>query len=231
MKTLKTQAIILRRIDYGEADRIITFLTSDYGKIRAIAKGVRRQKSKMAGGIELFSVSEVHFIKGKGDIDTLVSTRLVRHYGKIVKDLPRTELAYTMLKSIDKVTEDTAGEEYFTILHESLAGLDVPGISLQLAELSFMMRLLQQQGHVPDFSTDTSGQKLDAEAKYNYDSEAVSFRPAADGQFNKNHLKVLRLLACNPPQAMASVRGIGQLIEDLGPLVRSLHAYYQPQLG
>ncbi|MCA9348456.1 DNA repair protein RecO, partial [Candidatus Saccharibacteria bacterium] len=63
---LTTRAIILRRINYGEADRILTMLTSDFGKIRLIAKGVRKQKSRMAGGLELFGVSEINFIKGRG---------------------------------------------------------------------------------------------------------------------------------------------------------------------
>src|SRR5690606_35922194 len=118
MKINKDYAIILRRTDYGEADRIMTFLTREYGKIRAIAKGVRKAKSKMAGGLELFSISELHFIKSKGDIDTITSTRLHTHYGHIVKDIERTELAYTMLKIIDKTTEDQTGQEYFDIVHE-----------------------------------------------------------------------------------------------------------------
>src|SRR5687767_1364337 len=157
MKPLATHGIILRRIDYGEADRIITFLTSDYGRIRVMAKGVRKSKSKLAGGIELFSTSELHFIKGKSDIGTLVSTRMVKHYGGIVKDLERTELAYQMLKSIDRVLEDGTGQEYFSMLNESLAALDTQTINPVLTELSFTMRLLADTGHVPDFMTDISG--------------------------------------------------------------------------
>jgi len=53
MKITKTKAIVLRRTNYGEADRIIQFITP-VGKISAIAKGVRREKSRLAGGIELF---------------------------------------------------------------------------------------------------------------------------------------------------------------------------------
>ena len=57
MKQLVTEVIILARTDYGEADRILTVLSPEYGKLRLLAKGVRRVKSKLAGGIELFSVS------------------------------------------------------------------------------------------------------------------------------------------------------------------------------
>lgn len=227
MKTLSTDGIILRRIDYGEADRIITFLTKDYGKIRVMAKGVRRQKSKMAGGIELFSVSELHFIKGKGEIDTLVSTRLKLHFGGIVKDLDRTELAYSSLKTIDKIIEDRTGEEYFDILLDTLAALDNQKIPLGLTEVSFLARTLSVQGHIPDFTTDSSGNKLDPGQTYSYDFESVCFRQDPKGQFNKNHLKVLKLLAHNSPQSVAAVRGIGAYLPQMAAVFRPLATHAQ----
>ena len=73
MKQQTTPAIILRRTNYGEADRIVTFLTP-IGKIRAMVKGVRRSKSKLAGGIELFSESTVTFLETRGDLARVVSS-------------------------------------------------------------------------------------------------------------------------------------------------------------
>jgi hypothetical protein len=105
MNQLTTQGIILGRTDYGEADRILTMLTPDHGKLRLMAKGVRRVRSKLAGGIELFSVSDVTYIKGRGDIGTLISTRLVRYYKYIVSDINRTMLGYDLIKLLNKVTE------------------------------------------------------------------------------------------------------------------------------
>ena len=66
MDRINTQAIVLRRTDFGEADRIINFLTPDRGKISGLARGVRKQKSKLAGGIELFSVSDITYLVGRG---------------------------------------------------------------------------------------------------------------------------------------------------------------------
>ncbi|MDO8591465.1 MAG: DNA repair protein RecO, partial [bacterium] len=71
MNRYVTQGIVLSRTDFGEADRILTFLTNDHGKVRAIAKGVRKSKSKLAGGIELFSISDLTLIIGRGEINTL----------------------------------------------------------------------------------------------------------------------------------------------------------------
>ena len=94
MKQIVTRGIILSRTDFGEADRILTILTHEQGKIRGIAKGVRKVKSKLAGGIELFSISQISFIQGKSDIYTLTSTRLEKHFGNIVHDIDRTMYAY-----------------------------------------------------------------------------------------------------------------------------------------
>lgn len=229
MNHLATSGIILRRTDYGEADRIITFLTSDFGKMHAMAKGVRKSKSKLAGGIELFSVSELHFIKGKSDIDTLVSTRLIRHFAKIVRDLDRTNIAYHILKSANKTIEVHAGSEYFPVVLESLAALDEVKIPSIVAESSFGMRMLQLQGHVPEFSIDHTGKALHAEDRFTFDYDSVAFRPDPQGPYDKNHLKVLKLLAFNSPQAVANVSGIAGYCETLAPLIRSLRQQYIPE--
>lgn len=228
MKRLTTKGIILRRIEYGEADRIITLLTNDFGKIRVMAKGVRKQKSKMAGGIELFSVSEIHFIKGKGDIDTLVSTRLMRHYGEIVRDLELTEAAYHFIKVIDLSVEDRVGSEYFPLLDESLAALNDISIPQLVTELSFMMRMLQMLGHVPQFGTDAAGNKLANAEQFEFDFESVAFVPKSDGPFSKNHIKMLKVLAYNPPQAVKAVVDVAKYSQDLAPLVRGLFRQYTP---
>ena len=76
MSAERTQAIVLRRTNFGEADRILTLLTP-LGQRGAMARGVRREKSKLAGGIELFGVSDVVLQQGKGDLATLTSARLI----------------------------------------------------------------------------------------------------------------------------------------------------------
>ena len=81
----KTLAIVLRRTDFGEADRILTLLTPE-GKKTAIARGVRKPKSKLAGGIEFFSLNEVVLIEGKSEMKTLSSARMCEFFGEILKD-------------------------------------------------------------------------------------------------------------------------------------------------
>jgi len=228
MKQLRTKAIVLKRIDYGEADRIMTLLTSDYGKIRVMARGARKQKSKLAGGIELFSVSDMHFIKGRGEIDTLVSTRLDVHYGAIVRDLSRTELAYTILKSVHKTVEDNAGSDYFDLVQESFVVLNNVDFPLEIAEASFTMRMIELLGHMPELRTNESGQPLDQDKLFEFDFDKISFFLQEDGRYDKNHLKVLKLLAHNPPDRLRQVQGMGRYVHELLPLIRTIRGQFIP---
>ncbi|NBW29251.1 DNA repair protein RecO [bacterium] len=100
MNKVISESIVLSRINYGDNDRIVTVITRDQGKIRLIAKGSRKLKSKLAAGIELFSVSEISFIKGKGDIDTLVSSRGIEYFINIQKDLDKIKLVGTDLAKL-----------------------------------------------------------------------------------------------------------------------------------
>ena len=133
MKQQTTPAIILRRTNYGEADRIVTFLTP-IGKIRAMVKGVRRSKSKLAAGIELFSESTVTFLETRGDLARVVSTRLETHWDPIIGDLQRMMFGYEAMKMLDKIIEDEAGREYFDLLRatlDALADLDLPLVAVE----------------------------------------------------------------------------------------------------
>lgn len=224
MKQLTAQGIILTRTDFGEADRIITMLTPDAGKIRLVARGVRRLKSKLAGGIELFSVSHITYIKGRGELDTLVSTRLIKHYDGIVKDISRTMLGYDLIKILNKATEDEPEEDYFELLQASFAALEDASVSLPLIRIWFAMQLLRLGGHTPNLQTDTDGDKLEAGQTYNFSFDDMTFTQAGDnGHFNPNHIKFLRLgFAGHPPGNLAKVQGSTDLAETLGPLVQTM---------
>lgn len=223
MKQLQTKGIVLSRTDFGEADRIVTMLTPEQGKLRLMVRGVRRMKSKLAGGIELFSVSDLTYIAGKGEIGTLISARLDTHYGNIVKDIDRVQLGYELIKITNKVTEDHPETEYFTLLEQGFNSLNHPNISLELIRSWYECRLLAQAGHTPNLRTDTKGDKLASESKYNFDFEEMSFATHPEGRIKSDQIKTLRLLfSPNPPQTLQNVAGLAELVPDLQPLVRTM---------
>lgn len=210
MNKVNTQGIILSRTNYGEADRIMTFLTPDHGKVSAIAKGVRKQKSKLAGGIELFSVSDISYMPGRKEVSTLISTRLVKHFGNIVKDLDRTSLAYELLKMSNKATEDKAEAAYFGLLQDSLESLDDPAIGLELIRVWFAAQLLRLGGHTPNLRTQRTGEKLQAGHAYDFNFENVSFEPGE--AFDSDQIKFLRLLfSDNQPHTLQKIKGAARL--------------------
>lgn len=207
MNHIQTKGIVLARTDFGEADRILTVLTPDQGKLRLMAKGVRKVKSKLAGGIELFSISDISFIPGKSEIGTLVSTRLISHFGNIVSDINRTMQGYDWLKLINRATEDMPGPEYFEVLSKVLEGLDDFELDAALIQLWLFMQLLELTGHAPNLQTDQNGAALDADSTYSFDLENMYFVRQASGPYRADHIKLLRLGGrMNSPEGMKKVK-------------------------
>jgi DNA repair protein RecO (recombination protein O) len=227
MKQILTTGIILARTDYGEADRILTVLTPDHGKLRLMARGVRRIKSKLAGGIELFSTSHITFIEGRGEIGTLISSRLIKYYATIVKDIDRVQLGYELIKLLNKATEDEPEAEYYELLEQGFAALDEPALPLSLIRSWFEARLLAMAGHSPNLNTDVNDDKLDSAQAYNLDFEAMTFAPHASGKYHAEQIKALRLLfSGHSPAALARVRGIDDQLDTVAPLIRTMLTSY-----
>ena len=227
MKQFITTGIILSRTDFGEADRIITLITPDHGKLRVLARGVRKVKSKLAGGIELFSVSHITYLPGKGEIGTLVSTRLEKHYGTIAKDIERTMLGYELIKQLNKATEDEPEAAYFDILQQAFEALDDPVIGMDIIQAWFAAQVLRQAGHTPNLQTDTAGQKLDAAQRYDFSFDDMTFTRHPEGNFGADDIKFLRLLfSPNDPKTLAKINNITTLTKHSMPLVNLMKKQY-----
>jgi len=225
MQAINTQGIILSRTDFGEADRILNFLTPDQGKVAGIAKGVRKSKSKLAGSIELFSVSDLSFIKGKSDIHTIISARLVTHYDNIVKELERTNVAYEAIRLVNKATEDNPEPAYFNMLRLAFAALDDLSQDPKITEQWLKMQLIKLAGHSPNLKTDCSGEKLSEGKNYKFDFDDMCFDEdkSRQGRFNANHIKFLRLsLAAAKPEILHKVQNAKEISGDLSPLIQSI---------
>lgn len=218
---------MLSRVDYGEADRIITFLTEDAGKLTLMAKGVRRTKSKLAGAVELFSVSELVYVQGRGTMGTLVSARLIRHYGQIVRDIDRTMLGYELIKLLQKSTEDAAENTYYELLENMLVALDTPEVPPVVIRSWFSAQLLRLAGHTPNLMTSVEGEKLLPDVRYDFDFEAVAFREREEGGFGVNEIKFLRLLFAQAiPRTLANVEQAATYAESVEPFIVTLRHDY-----
>lgn len=149
MPTYKTTGLVLKRINFGEADRIISFLTPDHGKLRAVAKGVRKIKSRMAGHLELFSETELMLAKGK-NLDVIASARLKHHYHSLAENWQSLTFAYLMAEILEKVTDEgNTQRRIYGLTSETLKRLDEGGFNPSL-ELNFKLRLMDLLGYRPN---------------------------------------------------------------------------------
>lgn len=221
MRTKRLDAIVLRRTNYGEADRIVQFITPE-GKISALARGVRRPKSKLAGGIELLAVNDVTYLEGKGALATVTSARANTFFRHIVQDYDRLQLAYYILKDVAQASEHLDDEAFFTITKTAFESLDTSMIGLDVTELYYRLHISELLGEAANLVRDSEGARLDATKRYRFDTMARAFIIDHNGVFTSDHIKLLRLASVQPPILLANVRAIESLVGDCLTVVRSL---------
>lgn len=219
MKQYKDRAIILSRVEYGERDRILTLLCKQQGKVSVLAKGVRSEKSRLAGGIELLSEAEVSFVEGRSNIMALTSARLRQHFGELSKDIRRMQSAFAHIKVIYSIVDDGTGQDYYDSLLISFASLNSRAYDLRLVDAWFNMRVLHISGSAPNLHLEAS----DVAEKFEFDYEQQQFKPSSGGPFSKNDLKVLRLCAsqAKPPKLQSELGSEDRLQQLTQTLLRT----------
>lgn len=213
MSGVRTRAIVLRRTNYGEADRILQLLTPD-GKKSVMARGVRREKSKLAGGIELFAVSDIVITKGRGELGILTSARLIQFYRHILEDYDTMQLGYEFVKLTSSASEMVDGPEWYDVLSEVLMALDVLTIPRPLIQTWFYLRYAALLGYELSLFNDVDGQPLSADKSYMYDVSEKGLRASTRGDLVADHIKFLRLVSVKPLQTLAQVGGIEQILPE-----------------
>lgn len=113
-RLFKTKGIILKTMKYGEADKIVTILTEQYGKIRAIVKGVRKTKSQFGSSTEILTLIEILVYKGK-NLNIVSQSEIINSFFPQCKDLKKYGLALHCAEIVDKITvaEDTNPDIYY----------------------------------------------------------------------------------------------------------------------
>jgi DNA repair protein RecO (recombination protein O) len=146
----KTAAIILRSLDYGESDRILTFYTADFGKLTGIAKGARRSKKRFANVLELFSCIQIVFSRrGRDSLALIEEGAPLKHYPRIREDLEKTLIASYLLELTDKFTLEGKGNaELFQLLLNFLVLVEAGNNPEDMLRF-FELRLLRYAGYEP----------------------------------------------------------------------------------
>jgi len=147
--TYEADAIVLRRLNYGEADRILTLLSREHGKFSAIAKGVRKGKARNGSALDLFSHSRMMIAKGR-NLDVVAQVERQGDLRHIAGDVQRTAYASLVAEVVDKVLEDRHPvDDIFDLVLVTLARLDNHERSSRADAAWFLMRVLDLLGYQP----------------------------------------------------------------------------------
>ncbi|MSO95526.1 MAG: DNA repair protein RecO [Thermoleophilia bacterium] len=159
-RSTTTEAVVLRSFRLGEADRILHLYTQERGRVGAVAKGVRKTKSRFGGRLEPFSHVELVLHQGRGDLDTVTGASLIRSHDRIRSEPYRLQVGMIGLEAMLKLfTEQEANEKAFLALTRFLDVLDEsplrPGsrAALDPVVLSFQLKLLWVSGYMPHLET------------------------------------------------------------------------------
>jgi len=152
-RVYKTEAIVLRTMDLGEADRVLTVLTPRLGKLRVIAKGVRRTRSRIGGGLQPFSDVQLVLAVGR-TFDVVTSSSLEDPHLGLRNDLHSTAAAWYVVELADRFCEGAAdSHEAFRLLAQALSALDAgPEVARAMVVRWFELALLGAMGFRPELA-------------------------------------------------------------------------------
>ena len=153
MPLYKEQGVVLRSAKLGEADKIVTVMTQGSGKVRAVAKGIRKTTSRFGARLEPFTHVSVMVYRGRGSLDTVSQVEIISPFMALRRDLDLFAAGETMLEAVDKVAEEhERNVRLFLLLLTGLRALDErPADPAAVAE-SFLLKLLSLSGFHPSLT-------------------------------------------------------------------------------
>ena len=153
MPSYRDEVIVLRTHKLGEADRIVTMIGKTHGKIRAVAKGVRKTGSKIGSRLEPFNVADVQFYEGR-TLDTVQQVETVTMLSStIAADYDRYTTATAMVETADKLTDHDHSPAHYQLLLGGLKALASGAHATELIVDSYILRALSIAGWTPELTT------------------------------------------------------------------------------
>lgn len=150
MKEFRDDAVVLRTYKSGESDRIAVLWTREHGKVRVLAKGIRKTTSKLGGNLEPLAYVHIDVVKSRGD---LYIARNIQHRERLVvlrSSYARINAGYAVVEVVDAIpSDDVADEGIFDLLVRVLVTLDKESFDPALVPASFYLRLLAHDGSEP----------------------------------------------------------------------------------
>ncbi|MFA4996126.1 MAG: DNA repair protein RecO [Patescibacteria group bacterium] len=145
---IRTSGIVLKRMNFGEADRILTIFTERFGKVKAIARGVRKGRSKLAGHLEPFMLLDLQLYEGK-TFYTVTGSEIKSDFSEIHTELKKTSQAFYLAELVDRFLPDHQGsDEVFNLFCRALQYLNKNEKNLFLR--IFELKIIEASGFYPE---------------------------------------------------------------------------------
>ncbi|UCD71104.1 MAG: DNA repair protein RecO [Syntrophobacterales bacterium] len=150
MVQCKTWAIVIKTLDYGESDRIVTFYTSDFGKVKGFAKGAKKSKRRFSNALELFTLNRlIFFDKKESGLVRIEGCDIVNAFPAIREDVRKIAFGCYLVELVDEMTgEREANPDLFDLLKVFLSLLSDGDGEAQILRI-FEIRLLSLLGYRP----------------------------------------------------------------------------------
>ena len=152
MPLYKEQGIVLGAVKLAEADKIVTILTQGSGKVRAVAKGIRRTTSRFGARLEPFTHVDLMLYQGR-NLDTITQAVILSTFPSVREDYATYAAGETMLEAADKVAEEHEGNvRLFLLLLTGLRALESRPADPSATADAFLLRLLALSGFAPSLN-------------------------------------------------------------------------------
>jgi DNA repair protein RecO (recombination protein O) len=149
-RTYRTDAVILKSSVFAERDRMLVLFTPAYGKLRVLAKGVRRTSSRLAGHVGAFTYSNLFLVHGR-TFDLVTQGATIRQFSGLHTDLWRVSHAFFAAELVDRFTEEQHSMPgLFEALLKHLDRLNQPELDVNLVARAFELELLSLAGYRPE---------------------------------------------------------------------------------
>lgn len=220
-KDIRTKAFVLRRTNYGEADRILNLITPS-GKVSAMAKGVRKEKSKLAGNVEMFCLLDLDIHQGKNEFGIVTSAKMQKYYKNLIIDLERMELASLILRKVNTAAEHTNSPDLFDIVYQTLESLDKKA-NQEIVETWFWFNFAKAIGEQVNLYRDNNGKKLEQDKTYVWDNADSVLKEQLGGNIAADEIKIMRLMLTSKLELIQNIKGIEHKIPSILYIAKSIN--------
>ncbi len=222
----RTQALVLKKTDRGEADQIITFYTKEFGKLQILGKAIRKIKSKLKSATELFYLTEIEFIQGR-TFKTLTDAREISSFRSFRDDFEKMRAAFKISGVADKkIVGEEPDKNLWRLLIESFKRLDSSSFSGFLIYHYFAWNFLSSSGYQVDFNKCAlCGENLNHSLFFDPEQGFSCSKCSQGKRISTEAFKVIRLLAEKDWEMLKRIKISKEVKEEIAEITEDFISF------